>query len=156
MLVNYMKKLLEEIKMKFKMRVLHFSKAGNTEAMARAIAKQEGANSDQIPPAYPCENEKLVFVGVELKGKSADKVVIDLCRDLTQQRAKNVAFYATGSDFSALDELKQIIEGKGINVINNMYKCEVKSSLFKKGTVSQSDIDGACKWAADITNSLAN
>ncbi len=141
--------------MKFKMRVLHFSKLGNTETMARAIAKQEGANSDQIPPAYPCENEKLVFIGVELTKKSADKSVMDFCKDLTVQRAKNVALFGTGTDFSGLDELKQIIEGNGI-AVTEMFKCEVKSSLFKKGTVTDGDVKNACDWAAKITKSLEN
>lgn len=142
--------------MKFKMRVLHFSPNGNAEQIARAIAKIQEAKSDQIPPAYPSENEKLVIIGVELKGSSADKTVVDLCRDLTTARAKNVAFYAIGSgDFSAVNELKKIVSDKGINVAGNTFECTVKGGLFKKGKVTDEDVSSAVKWADEIVESLA-
>lgn len=41
--------------MKYKMTVLYYSKAGNAEALARAIAREQQTKGDQIPPAYPCE-----------------------------------------------------------------------------------------------------
>ena len=142
--------------MKFKMRALYFSPAGNTEKMARAIAKAQEAVCDQIPPAYPSENEKLLFIGVEMKGSSANKPVLDLCRDLTPARAKNVAFFAVGSgNFSAVEELKNIVKGKGIEVAGTTYECTVKGGLFKQGKVSDGDVSGVVAWAEEIVNSLA-
>ncbi|WP_077534404.1 flavodoxin family protein [Massiliimalia massiliensis] len=142
--------------MKFKMRALYFSPAGNTEKMARAIAKAQESICDQIPPAYPSENEKLLFIGVEMKGSSANKVVLDLCRDLTPSRAKNVAFFAVGSgNFSAIEELKTIVKGKGLEVVGSTYECTVKGGLFKQGKVTDADVDGVVAWAANIVDSLA-
>lgn len=142
--------------MKFKMRALYFSPAGNTEKMARAIAKAQESICDQIPPAYPSENEKLLFIGVETKGSSANKVVLDLCRDLTPSRAKNVAFFAVGSgNFSAIEELKTIVKGKGLEVVGSTYECTVKGGLFKQGKVTDADVDGVVAWAANVVDSLA-
>ena len=141
--------------MKFKMRALYFSSAGNAEKMARAIAKSQESICDQIPPAYPSENEKLLFIGVETKGTSANKAVLDLCRDLTPSRAKNVAFFAVGSgNFSAMEELKTIVKGKGLNVVGSTYECNIKGGLFKQGKVTDSDIDGVIAWANNIVDSL--
>ena len=51
--------------MKYKMTVLYYSKAGNAEALARAIAREQQTKGDQIPPAYPCEAQKLLLIGFE-------------------------------------------------------------------------------------------
>ena len=142
--------------MKFKMRALYFSPSGNAEKVARAISKAQEAVCDQIPPAYPSENEKLLFIGLETKGSSANKVVLDLCRDLTPARAKNVAFFAVGSgNFSAVDELKNIVKGKGIDVIGDTCECTVKGGLFKQGKISDEEVQKAVAWAEKLVDSLS-
>ena len=62
--------------MLFKMRCLFFSKAGNAEHIAQQIARTHKTTSDQIPPAYPSESEKLLFIGVEANGAGVDKKVM--------------------------------------------------------------------------------
>lgn len=141
--------------MKIKMRVLHYSPAGNTEKIAAAIAKAQGANTDRIPPAYPVESERLLFIGVELKGSSIEKPVLDLCKDLNPSRVKNVAIFVVGSGgFSAINEIMQIVTSKGINIAGVPLECEIKGGLFKKGSVSDEDIKGAVNWADKIVDSL--
>lgn len=143
--------------MKFKMRMLHFSPSGNAEKIATALAKDQGANADRIPPAYPVENEKLLFICTELKGSSVDKSVTNLCKDLTPSRAKNVAFLAIGNgSSSALSELKQMLQSKNVNVIDDIHECAVKSGLFSKGNVSDSDIENATVWARKVIDSLVD
>lgn len=77
------------------MRVNFISKSGQAQALAMAISREYQCKSDSIPPAYPCENEKLVFIGFEFG--SCEKVVNTFCKTLTPERAKNVAFFATSS-----------------------------------------------------------
>jgi flavodoxin len=141
--------------MKFKMRVLHYSPAGNAEKISRAIAKAQEAKCDQIPPAYPSESEKLIFIGMELKGSSAHKTVVDLCRDLNPSRGKNVAFFVVGNgNLEAIESLKKIVEGQGLQVVGDTYQCIPKGGLFKK-TISDEDVANAVEWAAKIVDSLA-
>ncbi len=140
--------------MKFKMRVLHFSKADNASAIAAAIAKSQQTNSDQIPPAYNCENEKLVFVCVEVS-KKIDEKVVNFLKNLNSNRVKNLAFITVGSDTGeAMNELKSMAKNVGVNVAADM-ECTVKSSLFKKGKVTGADIQNCVDWAAKLVNSLA-
>ena len=40
--------------MKYKMRILHYSKSGNAGSLAQAITEDQKAKCDKIPPAYPC------------------------------------------------------------------------------------------------------
>ena len=142
--------------MKFKMRIIHYSPAGHAETIANAIARAQEANSDKIPPAYPVENERLLFIGVEMKGSSVDKTVKAFCSDLRPDRVKNVAFYVVGGgNFAAIDELKQTVAAKNINVIPDVCESVVKSGLFSKGNLTDDMVKNAVAWADKIVNSLA-
>ena len=94
---------------------------------------------DQIPPAYPCEAQKLLLIGLETN-KAVDKQVNAFVRDLNPNRTKNVAFFCAGDDVSKLDELKSILKGNGVNVLDDVFTCQVKGGLFKAGKVSDEDI----------------
>ena len=85
--------LQEAVKMKAKS--LHFSKSGNVQPIASEIGRVMQCVCDQIPPAYPCEGEKVVFIGVEMNGKLPG-AVDHFCKDLNPTRAKGVAFYEIG------------------------------------------------------------
>ena len=75
-----------------KAKSLHFSKSGSAQIIASELGRVYQSVCDQIPPAYPCEGEKVVFVGVEMTGK-VPSPVDRFCRDLTPSRAQNVAIY---------------------------------------------------------------
>ena len=47
-----------------KTKSLHYSKGGHVNEIAAEIGRVHGGVCDQLPPAYPCEGEKVVFVGV--------------------------------------------------------------------------------------------
>ena len=138
--------------MKYKMQVLYFSKAGNTEKIAQAIGRDQKTKSDQIPPAYPVEAQKLLFIGLEL-GK-VDKKVLDFVADLKPARTKNVAFFVTG-DAAPLEELKDILKKNGVNVVEDVHVCPVKKGLFKQGAVSDADVKACVAWASKVVDSVA-
>lgn len=139
--------------MKYKLQVFYSSKTGNTETMAKAIARIQKTKCDKIPPAYPVEGQKLILIGLELGKGAVDKQVKDFISDLKPERTKNVAFFVTGNS-SGLDELKAILKEKQVNVLDDVYTCEVKSGLFKSGKVSSSDVQAAVDWAEKVIDSL--
>ena len=137
---------------KMKVKSLHYSKVGNAQIISGRLGEIYKCVSDQIPPAYPCESEKIVFIGIETS-KKIDRPVVDFCKTLTPARAQNVAFYIIGgSDTSGLDPVKQAVQANGVNVAGDTLVIPVKSGLFKKGRISDSDVETAVKWAADITD----
>ena len=52
-----------------KTKSLHYSKGGRVNEIAAEIGRVHACVCDQLPPAYPCEGERVVFVGV-VKGTS--------------------------------------------------------------------------------------
>ena len=57
---------------------------------------------------------------------------------------------------SALEELKDILKHKEVNVLDDVYACEVKGGLFRSGKVTDEDIQAVVKWADKVTDSLVD
>ena len=135
------------------MRVNFISKSGQAQSLAMALSREYQCKSDSIPPAYPCENEKLVFIGFEFG--SSEKIVSTFCKTLTPERAKNVAFFATSSTGDkSFDSLVSVLKSNGVNVISENFQLKVKNGLFSKGKVSPADEKAAMDWAKKIVDSL--
>lgn len=136
-----------------KAKSLHFSKRGTVQPIASEIGRVYQCVCDQIPPAYPCEGEKVVFIGVEMGGK-LPAPVDHFCRDLNPSRAKNVAFYLINGSVDGLNSIKSELENHGVHMVDDVLTLEVKSSLFKKGSVTDDDVKKALAWAEKVVANL--
>ena len=123
------------------------TKSGNAQAIAEKIAREYKLKADQIPPAYQPEREAIVFLTFD-SGK-VDSKLRSFCRSLTPNKARNVALAVIGPNDEGLDELTALIETTGVNVLNNVYRVNVKTGLFSKGKISDEQLEGSLKWASD-------
>ena len=77
--------------MAIKLRVLHYPDTPKLSALCKDISSAyENVKYDKIPPAYPCENEKLL-VAIIKKGEMSAELK-NFVGDLTKSRAQNVLF----------------------------------------------------------------
>ncbi len=141
--------LQEEIIMKAKS--LHFSKGGDVQVIASEIGRELQCVCDQIPPAYPCENEKVIFIGVHMNGK-LPAAVDHFCKDLNPGRAKGVAFYVINNtgNTAGLDHIIEVMKKNGVETVAEPLGVAVKSSLFKKGVPTETDVKNVLEWAVKI------
>ena len=136
------------------MQVLYFSKYGVAQQLAYAVSTELQCKCDSIPPAYPPENEKVIFIGMESFGSPA-KNIIDFCKTLTPARVKNVAFFAASKDGNkGFDSLKSIVTAAGVNVVEKNFECAVKHSIFGTGKATEDDKTKVKEWANAIVDSL--
>ena len=141
-----------------KMQVLYVQKKEgameNTETIATAISRQYKCKGDKIPPAYPCEQEKLVILCIETYGKS-DKRLIAFTRDLSTARASNVALVMLNNDGNnnVPADLAEIFKNNGVNVVGAC-GIAVKKSLFSKAKVTDADVKTALDFADKQITSL--
>lgn len=108
--------------MSIKMRVLYSSNKGKMETLARAIAEKFdlAINAvDVIPPAYSCDKERLVIMGISVGDEPADQLRL-FCRELTKARAQNVALYVDGK-LSGIQKIKDALKEAGTNVIEDTF-----------------------------------
>lgn len=137
-----------------KMQALYQStKTDNTYRLCEVVSREHKCKCDQIPPAYPCENEKLVFIAVE--GSKPDKKVVAFCKDLTPARAKNVAFICvTSSGTEVAKSLMEIVRSQKVNPVSDVFECKVKGGLFGLGKVTDADLANVKAWAKKIVDSF--
>ena len=138
-----------------KMQVLYFSKngKGNAEAVATAVGRTFKCKCDQIPPAYPCQNEKLVIIVFDNYGKKA-KQLIDFCKDLSTERASNVAVIPLSNDGSNdIGELADIFKANNVTVAG-IQGVEIKKGLFGAGKLTDDKVKIATDFATQMVTSL--
>lgn len=136
--------------MNFKMRVFFFKTDGVAEDLMEQLSRDYRVKADQIPPAYPVENEKLILVCIDDGASKPKRALVDFCRNLDKVRCQNVAFCATtDGGVSAAKELATIIKGNGIGVPMEPERIPVKSGLFKSKMNDQS-IAAVQDWAKRV------
>ncbi len=135
-----------------KAKSFHCSKNNIVHPIAAEIGIKLQCVSDKMPPAYPSDGEKVVFIGIEMD-KKVPAPVEQFCKDLTTARTKYIAFYVVNGtgDTSGLDSVIKMAESKGVKKVGETLAITVKSSLFKKGQVTDEDIKKAVDWAVKIS-----
>ncbi len=87
--------------MKMKLRVLTATNKGKLLSLASAVADEFSQYAaDVIPPAYPCENERLVVLFFTAAGKYSTSFEI-FCKNLNKNTAHNVALVIDGDKTKA-------------------------------------------------------
>lgn len=138
-----------------KMQVLYFSKngKGNAETVATAVGRTFKCKCDQIPPAYPCEKEKLVIIVFDDYGKKA-KQLVDFCKDLSAERASNVALIPlSNTGANDIGELADIFKANGVAVAG-IQGIEIKKGLFGIGKLTDEKVKVATDFATKVVTSL--
>ncbi len=129
--------------MAIRLRILHYPDNKKLAALCKELnSEYENSRFDKIPPAYPCENERLLVAFV----KSSKEITNELsmfCGGLTKQRVTNVAyiFDADPKVGAALAEMtekagaKLIVEPKYMKFpglfgnFNDAQKAEIKAFI---------------------------
>lgn len=135
-----------------KMRVLYYSSKGKMVTLADEICKKFDIKSDVIPPAYPCENEKLLFIGISVGKENPDKLR-QFLSGLNKTRAQNVAFFIDGAKEDAA-EVINYVRNAGAKVLDEVLYIKLGFSLpFMKGTGAE-DIKNVTEWAERAVNTV--
>ncbi len=135
-----------------KMRVLWFTKKGKVIGLCEEIMKQFDLKGEVIPPAYNCENEKLVFIAIS-SGKDTNDMLRRFLREMNKSRAQNVAFIMDAPK-PAADMLMQQVTDAGSNVLPEVFYYNPGFSLpFMKG-VPEEDLKKVREWAQKCVDTV--
>lgn len=141
--------------MALKMRFLYYSGKSKIKNMAELIKTEfdlsQNRNAiDIIPPAYSCENERLVILAVSGKGEP-DDTLRRFCAELNKKKAQNIALVVDG-DTKMADKILETLKEAGSNV--NTDVLYVKTGLFSGGKVSDEEKKQLLDWAHKIVDNL--
>ena len=143
--------------MALKMRFLYYSPKSKIKAMAEIVKKEfelsQNHNAiDIIPPAYSCENERLVILA--LSGKSEpDDVLRRFCSELNKKKAQNVALLIDG-DAKFGTKLLEVLKETGTNVIENVKYVKISGLPFFGGKVTEEEKQDLVTWVQSVIDCL--
>ena len=135
-----------------KMRALVVSGKGKLKAIGDLLAKNGTYQSDTIPPAYPCDRERLVVIIASVKPNMSDSFR-RFCQELSKDKAQNVAIIADGAEKDA-QMVAEWIRGAGANMIDNILYFPVSFFAGFSKKLSPEETDKITAWYDQIVNSL--
>ena len=143
--------------MALKMRFLYYSNKAKIKAMAELIKSEfdlaQNHNAiDIIPPAYSCENERLVVLAVSGKGEP-DDILRRFCSELNKKKAQNVALLVDGDEKMAT-KLSDVLKTTGTNFIDNVKYIKLGGLPFIGGKLSDEEKADILKWVHEIVDSI--
>lgn len=143
--------------MALKMRFLYYSGKSKMKAYAEAIKAefelQQNFNAiDIIPPAYSCENERLVILAVSGKGEP-DDILRRFCSELDKKKAQNVALLVDGDEKMAT-KLLETLRQTGTNVNGNVKYVKLGGLPIFGGKVTSEEKADLLDWAHSVVNSI--
>ncbi len=136
-----------------KMRVMCASSKGKIRTYATALGEAFKCLVNDVPPAYPCDKERLVIIVMSLKGDPSDKLRL-FCSELNPSRAYNVALAVDNKDQTrGIKIVKDTLKDAGTNVIDDIYY--LKSPGFLSGSkISLEERTDIVKWAERVITGL--
>lgn len=143
--------------MALKMRFLYYSKKAKIKDLSEAVKEEFGLAQnynaiDIIPPAYSCENERLVILAISGKG-DLDDLVRRFCRELDKKKAQNVALLIDGDD-KLRDNALSVLNETGTNVITNVKMVKFGGIAFLGGKLSADEKSDLLTWVHSVVDSI--
>ena len=134
-------------------KVYYVSPKGCAEVIAEALAREVRCTKEPLMPAYPPENVAMMFLGCE--GAKADAVTMDFIASLNKNRVRNAALFSCSpkQDNEAINQMRQALESKGVNVLASSKAFPGKGFLSGRKPGSE-DIEEAKKFAQECMKQL--
>ena len=133
-----------------KMRVIYSTTKKKVVTFATAIAEAFKCQTDDVPPAFPCDKEKLVVIVMTVKDEPNDKLR-RFCGELNKTRALNTALVVDGdANSKGVQQVKEILKEAGTNVIEDVYTVDGGGIFGKKITLEERT--NIVKWVEKVIN----
>lgn len=131
-----------------KMRVIYSTTKKKVVTFATAIAEAFKCRTDDVPPGFPCDKEKLVVIVMSVKDEPNDKLR-RFCSELNKTRALNTALVVDGdANSKGVNQVKEILKEAGTNVIDEVYTVDGGGIFSKK--ISLEERTNIVKWVEKI------
>ena len=140
--------------MAIKMRILYAASGKMATLAAKLHAEyQLGPNAvDNIPPAYSCDKERIVFLGLSVKDEPDDSIKRFL-GELNPSRAQNVALMMINSTEAGANFVKKILKDAGTNVHDEVFFIKGSFLPFLK-SVKREEEAALIEWSHKVVESL--
>lgn len=136
--------------------IYHSSQSGNTEKLAKAVAEELNVRAERIGKdsiSFP-QPVDLLFVGDGIYWAKPHKTTRKFFKELNPAPIRNAAVFATyGNQFKIGDDLKKLLQDKGIHVVGDPFTCKGASVGTKnQGHPDETDLQNVRAFARKIVD----
>lgn len=132
-------------------KVVYFSKGGNTKKVADAIAKGASVPAVSVEQFNAYEAMDILFVGASIYAGNIDGKLRTFLTSLKPSQVKTVVLFGTSAGKkTALQEVKAILKPNGIDVLNDEFHCKGSFLLANRGRPNEEDLRQAEAFARKI------
>lgn len=140
-------------------KVAYHSSTGNTKKLATAISNEVGVKAESIEDITNfSDSVDLLFIGDGVYFGKPKKLVIDFISKLNPEIVKNVAVFATcGGQEKIRNDIKQLLENQGLNIINDPFVCKGQSWLImNRKQPNEDDLKRVSQFAKNTVSKVNN
>lgn len=130
--------------------IRYYSKSGNTKKLAEAIS--EVANVPALTVDEPIREETdILFLGSSIYAAGVSSSIKDFIADLDPQKVKKVVNFSTATILtSTYDQVKGLLEEKGIPLAKEEFHCKGSFGLIQKGRPNINDVQDVKSFAKKV------
>lgn len=136
-------------------KVLYFSRGGNTKRLAEAVARGAGA-AEMIAVEKGQDidigSADILFVGGSIYAGGIDPTLRDCIATLNPKQVGKVAVFGSSmrGNMDARGEVEGLLEGKDIPVDAKSFHCKGAFLLFNRNRPNEADLQAAELFAAEV------
>jgi len=135
-----------------KVAIRYYSKTGHTKKLAEAISEELGV------PAYPTnttvkEEVDILFLGSAIYATGISDSIKNYIANLDSTKVKKVVNFSSATILtSTYDQVKKLVEEKGIPMAAEEFHCKGSFGVLQKGRPNQEDVNAIKAFARKIVD----
>jgi len=132
-----------------KVAVRFYTRSGNTEKLAKAIAETVGVKADSVNIALE-DKVDILFLGCSYYAFDVDENVKKFIKENKDKIGKIVCFGTSAMMKSVYKPMKKVAEECGVDIEKEDFHCHGSFGPMHKGRPNKDDISNAKKFAERI------
>lgn len=132
-----------------KVSVRYYTRSGNTEKLADAIAKEIGVNAENV--SVPLEDKvDVLFLGCSYYAFDVDENVKKFIKENKDRIGKIICFGTSAMMKSVYKPMKKVAEEYGIDIAKEDFHCRGSFGPMHKGRPNEDDLNDAKEFVKKI------
>lgn len=132
-----------------KIAVRYYSRTGNTEKLAKAIAEELGVTAENLS-APLSEKVDILFLGSAVYAAGVDKQVKQFIKDNKENIGIIYNFSTAAALSSTYKQVKKVATENGVVLAEKEFHCRGKFAFMHNGRPNDEDLQNAKKFAREV------
>lgn len=132
-----------------KIAVRYYTRTGNTEKLAKAIAKAVGVNAENVTVPLG-EQVDILFLGSSYYAFDVDPAIKDFLKNNNANIGKIVNFGTAAMMGSTTKQIKKVADECGVAVADEEFHCRGSFGPMHKGRPNDDDLNKAKAFAKSV------